>query len=67
MACFLLCWVPFFIYYVITPWCEACQNLDSRVVVFVTWLGYANSLLNPPLYVGFNIDYRRAFRRLLHI
>ncbi|XP_066584321.1 putative tyramine receptor 2 isoform X2 [Prorops nasuta] len=66
MGVFVVCWLPFFLMYVIVPFCPACCPSD-RVVYFITWLGYVNSALNPLIYTIFNLDYRRAFRRLLHI
>lgn len=66
MGVFVVCWLPFFLMYVIVPFCPACCPSD-RLVYFITWLGYVNSALNPLIYTIFNLDYRRAFRRLLHI
>ncbi|XP_034939360.1 putative tyramine receptor 2 [Chelonus insularis] len=66
MGVFVVCWLPFFLMYVIVPFCPACCP-SERVVYFITWLGYVNSALNPLIYTIFNLDYRRAFRRLLHI
>ncbi|XP_012227598.1 tyramine receptor 1 [Linepithema humile] len=64
MGVFVVCWLPFFLMYVIVPFCPACCPSD-RMVYFITWLGYVNSALNPLIYTIFNLDYRRAFRRLL--
>ncbi|KAK0162735.1 hypothetical protein PV327_006488 [Microctonus hyperodae] len=66
MGVFVVCWLPFFLMYVIVPFCPGCCPSD-RMVYFITWLGYINSALNPLIYTIFNLDYRRAFRRLLHI
>lgn len=66
MGVFVVCWLPFFLMYVIVPFCEACCP-SERMVYFITWLGYVNSALNPLIYTIFNLDYRRAFRRLLRI
>ncbi|EZA53718.1 hypothetical protein DMN91_008143 [Ooceraea biroi] len=66
MGVFVVCWLPFFLMYVIVPFCPACCPSD-RMVYFITWLGYVNSALNPLIYTIFNLDYRRAFRRLLRI
>ncbi|XP_015124443.1 putative tyramine receptor 2 [Diachasma alloeum] len=66
MGVFVVCWLPFFLMYVIVPFCPACCPSEG-VVYFITWLGYINSALNPLIYTIFNLDYRRAFRRLLHI
>ena len=43
-------------------WCR----IDSSVFQSFVWLGYANSALNPVIYTIFNVDFRRAFRRILH-
>ncbi len=66
MAVFVVCWLPFFLMYVIFPFCESCRRTDPRVINFIVWLGYINSALNPVIYTVFNIDFRRAFKRLLN-
>jgi octopamine/tyramine receptor len=66
MGTFVFCWLPFFLIYVIVPFCESCC-LSAKFVNFITWLGYINSALNPIIYTIFNIEYRRAFKRLLGI
>ncbi|XP_074643997.1 putative G-protein coupled receptor No18 [Tubulanus polymorphus] len=65
MGVFCLCWLPFFLMYVILPFCSSCQRMDVRAENFIVWLGYVNSGLNPVIYTVFNIDFRRAFKRLL--
>lgn len=66
MGAFVLCWLPFFLMYVIFPFCESCRaTTDRRVKNFIVWLGYINSALNPVIYTVFNIDFRRAFKSLL--
>ncbi len=66
MGAFVACWLPFFLMYVIFPFCEACaEKTDERVVNFIVWLGYVNSTLNPIIYTIFNVDFRRAFKNLL--
>ncbi|KAJ8687211.1 hypothetical protein QAD02_023005 [Eretmocerus hayati] len=62
---FVVCWVPFFIMYIIGAFCEEC--FSSITVHMLTWLGYINSALNPLIYTIFNEDYRKAFRKLLCI
>ncbi|XP_076335455.1 putative tyramine receptor 2 [Tachypleus tridentatus] len=59
---FVLCWLPFFILYVIRPFCayEIPQELSSCLV----WLGWVNSAINPFIYALNNTDYKKAFARL---
>lgn len=66
MSVFIVCWVPFFMLYIITPFCPSCCPSDE-LIDFLTWLGYINSCLNPIIYTIFNLDYRRAFKKLLGI
>lgn len=64
MGVFVVCWLPFFLMYVIIPFCPFCCP-SKRFINFITWLGYINSVLNPIIYTIFNMDFRRAFRKLL--
>jgi 5-hydroxytryptamine receptor 1 len=66
MGVFVVCWLPFFLMYVIVPFCVSCCPSD-KLKQFMTWLGYINSALNPLIYTVFNMDFRRAFKKLLHI
>ncbi|BET02155.1 unnamed protein product [Nesidiocoris tenuis] len=66
MGVFVVCWLPFFLMYVILPFCTTCCPSD-KLINFITWLGYINSALNPIIYTIFNLDFRRAFKKLLHI
>lgn len=66
MGVFVVCWLPFFLMYVIVPFCVSCCPSD-KLKHFMTWLGYINSALNPIIYTIFNMDFRRAFKKLLHI
>ena len=66
MGVFVVCWLPFFLMYVILPFCPSCCP-TNKLINFITWLGYINSALNPIIYTIFNLDYRRAFKRLLGI
>ncbi|XP_076971393.1 D(4) dopamine receptor [Tamandua tetradactyla] len=61
---FLLCWTPFFVVHVTRALCPACAS-PARLVSAVTWLGYANSALNPAVYTIFNARFRARFRRAL--
>lgn len=66
MGVFILCWVPFFLVYIILPFCPGCC-LSNVIIDILTWLGYINSALNPIIYTIFNLDFRRAFKKLLGI
>lgn len=63
MGVFVLCWLPFFLMYVVKPFCEC--NLHPKIEEVITWLGYINSALNPVIYTIFNMDFRRAFHKYL--
>ncbi|XP_046384755.1 tyramine receptor 1-like [Ischnura elegans] len=66
MGAFLLCWLPFFIMYVVIMICNTCQpTLKWRKVII--WLTYINSTLNPIIYTVFNAEFRSAFKKLLHL
>jgi 7 transmembrane receptor (rhodopsin family) len=66
MGAFVACWLPFFLMYVIFPFCNWCAaSVDFRLVNCIVWLGYVNSALNPIIYTVFNVDFRRAFQNLL--
>lgn len=67
MGVFVVCWLPFFLMYVIIPFCKTCEEPSDKVVNFITWLGYLNSSLNPIIYTIFNMDFRKAFKKLLYI
>jgi 5-hydroxytryptamine receptor 1 len=66
MGVFVVCWLPFFLMYVIVPFCVSCCPSD-KLKHSMTWLGYVNSALNPIIYTIFNMDFRKAFKKLLHI
>ncbi|CAL4065088.1 unnamed protein product, partial [Meganyctiphanes norvegica] len=63
MGVFVICWLPFFIMYLIVPFCDNCFN--ARVEQLIIWLGYINSAVNPVIYTSFNLDFRRAFAQLV--
>jgi len=65
MGAFLICWLPFFLWYLTVTICgEACPCPHS-VVVTLFWIGYFNSTLNPVIYVMTNRDFKSAFIGIL--
>lgn len=65
MGVFVVCWLPFFLVYVILPFCSLCSEPNEKIMNFITWLGYINSSLNPVIYTIFNLDFRKAFAKYL--
>ncbi|XP_058976690.1 octopamine receptor beta-1R [Musca domestica] len=64
MSAFLLCWLPFFLWYITSTLCDSCTT--PRIVVGILfWIGYFNSALNPIIYAYFNRDFRGAFKKTL--
>lgn len=66
VGAFVVCWMPFFLVYLILPFCDRCAtSVGDGVVRLVVWLGYLNSSLNPIIYTVFNVDFRTAFKNIL--
>lgn len=63
MGVFLICWFPYFCLNIIHP--LQGNNISPLVLEAFTWLGYANSSLNPFLYVLLNKNYRHFFVAML--
>ncbi|KAF6779778.1 hypothetical protein AHF37_01180 [Paragonimus kellicotti] len=63
---FILSWIPFTLMYMVRGLCgeQDCPDMP-HLRMFVIWLGYANSALNPVLYALFNAQFRQAFLTLL--
>ncbi|GMT05722.1 hypothetical protein PENTCL1PPCAC_27896 [Pristionchus entomophagus] len=61
---FIICWMPFFIIYMLEPF-EVLHDRFKVIGDFFLWLGYSNSVLNPIIYTMYNGDFRRCFRDLL--
>jgi len=70
---FLFCWVPFFSINIISAVCirydlfasfSLC-NIHPLAFSLFVWLGYINSFLNPLIYTIFNVEFRKAFKKLL--
>lgn len=64
MGTFILCWLPFFLWYDSVSLCTTCE-CPEIVVSIVFWIGYFNSTLNPLIYAYFNRDFREAFKNTL--
>ncbi|XP_066534119.1 D(3) dopamine receptor [Hoplias malabaricus] len=64
LGVFLICWLPFFVTHILNTHCRKCYVPPELYSAF-TWLGYVNSALNPVIYTTFNIEFRRAFIKIL--
>lgn len=58
---FIACWLPFFVYYLLTPFLP---QSNAVVMGYLTWLGWINSAINPFIYAFYSPDFRIAFWRL---
>lgn len=65
MAAFILCWIPYFIFFMVIAFCKNCCN--ESVHMFTMWLGYINSTLNPLIYPLCNENFKKTFKKILHI
>lgn len=66
MGAFIVCWLPFFSWYLTTSLCsEHCWTTPPALVPLLFWIGYLNSALNPIIYAFFNRDFRDAFQKVL--
>ncbi|KAM4600436.1 dopamine receptor D2 like [Polymixia lowei] len=65
LGVFIICWLPFFLTHVLKAHCSSCCITPSLYSA-VTWLGYLNSAVNPVIYTTFNIEFRKAFIKILH-
>ncbi|GIX95546.1 octopamine receptor beta-2R [Caerostris darwini] len=65
MGAFILCWLPFFLWYVSISMCGDACYCPEIVVQVLFWIGYFNSSLNPIIYAYFNRDFREAFKETI--
>uniref|UniRef100_A0A8B9QCB5 Histamine H1 receptor n=1 Tax=Apteryx owenii TaxID=8824 RepID=A0A8B9QCB5_APTOW len=65
MAAFILCWIPYFVLYMVIAFRS--REQFSKLHMFTIWLGYVNSTLNPFLYPLCNENFKKTFKKILHI
>ncbi|KAM8870018.1 dopamine receptor D2 like isoform 2-T3 [Spinachia spinachia] len=65
LGVFIICWLPFFLTHVLKAHCRSCC-ISPSLYSAVTWLGYLNSAVNPVIYTTFNVEFRKAFIKILH-
>ncbi|KAA0199768.1 5-hydroxytryptamine receptor 1 [Fasciolopsis buskii] len=60
LGCFMICWLPFFLAYLIRAICQQYCRYPIWLMNMLTWVGYANSAANPVLYTFLQKDFRAA-------
>ncbi|XP_045104378.1 5-hydroxytryptamine receptor 1-like [Portunus trituberculatus] len=60
---FLLCWVPFYILFVLSAWFPTL--FPTWYVTFSYWMAYINSAVNPILYPLSSPEFRQAYKKVL--
>ncbi|NXB73079.1 HRH1 protein, partial [Donacobius atricapilla] len=65
MAAFMLCWIPYFVLFLVITFHDQKRLSDLHKVTI--WLGYINSTLNPFLYPLCNQNFKKTFKKILHI
>jgi len=61
IGAFLVCWLPFFTWYLTTTICGSICEIPPHFVSLLFWIGYLNSTLNPVIYAMTNQDFKLAF------
>lgn len=68
MSCFTICWLPFFIIYIVRAILsnpdDSHHVIPEYVMDIFIWLGYLNSSLNPMIYLIVNINFRNSLREI---
>ncbi|XP_021386164.2 histamine H1 receptor [Lonchura striata] len=65
MAAFMICWIPYFVLFMVITFHDHKQLLELHRGAI--WLGYVNSTLNPFLYPLCNQNFKKTFKKILHI
>lgn len=65
MGVFIACWLPFFLVNVTAPLCPSCIPFPDITFPTVTWLGYANSAINPIIYAFSSRTFQHAYKVIL--
>ncbi|NXR55880.1 HRH1 protein, partial [Hippolais icterina] len=65
MAAFMLCWIPYFVLFLVITFHDHRQLSELHRVTI--WLGYINSTLNPFLYPLCNQNFKKTFKKILHL
>ncbi|MBN3308766.1 HRH1 protein, partial [Amia calva] len=65
IAAFMVCWIPYFVTFMVMAFCKTCIHHDLHM--FTIWLGYINSTLNPFIYPLCNENFKKIFKKILHI
>ena len=68
---FLIAWLPFFVVSMLGQFCVSClpkgEGQTDKLVMFVKWLHYTNSAVNPLVYAFRDEEMRRSFVKLIGI
>lgn len=67
LGAFIVCWLPFFVWTLVTAICTESCWFDPLMFDVFTWLGYLNSLINPVIYTVFNDEFKQAFQKLVKL
>ena len=65
VSVYLACWLPYVIVNITNAACRGCISED--ILVCVELIVICNSLINPFLYAGMNIRFRKGLAKVLHL
>lgn len=66
---FVIAWLPFFIVQLLIVFCEKCQPgiFRTEILLFLKFMHYSNSAVNPIVYAVKIPEFRRAFKQLVSV